>query len=186
MSHYRRYRVPGACYFFTVNLQNRRQRLLVDYIDVLRSVMRKVQQQHPFYIDAMVVLPEHLHCIWTLPVDDADFSLRWRQIKANFSRQLPKHEPLTASRAHKQERGIWQRRFWEHVIRDETDFSRHVDYIYFNPVKHGLVARVVDWPFSSFHRDVQRELYPATWGASYVEVLDEMGESGLELMDCER
>ena len=176
MSNYRRYRVTGGSYFFTLTLYDRRKRLLVEYIEQLRSAMRFVQQKHPFHIDAMVVLPEHLHCILTLPVDDADYSLRWRQIKAGFSRQLPKTEALSASRVKKQERGIWQRRFWEHAIRDDDDFSRHVDYIYFNPVKHGLVERVIDWPYSSFHRDVQRGIYPATWGTGYVEVLGDFGE----------
>jgi putative transposase len=104
-----------------------------------------------------------MHCIWALPPNDDDFSTRWRLIKKEFSRQLPKHERLSKVRQQKGERGIWQRRFWEHWIRDEDDFKHHVDYVHINPVKHGLVTRVVDWPYSSFHRYVQQGIYPSNW-----------------------
>lgn len=154
MTDYRRILIPGATYFFTVNLANRRKTFLIDHIDLLRDAIRYTRQRHPFLIDAMVVLPDHLHAIWTLPWDDADFPLRWRLIKTWFSRNLPLGEHRGASRVDKGERGIWQRRYWEHLIRDEIDFARHVDYIHWNPVKHGLVARVVDWPYSTFHRFV--------------------------------
>lgn len=176
MTDYRRYRVQGGCYFFTVALHDRRLHLLVEHIEELRKAFREVKQSHPFTIDAMVVLPEHLHCILTLPEHDADFSMRWRQIKSGFSRQLPKVETATQSRLRKQERGIWQRRFWDHVIRDDTDFNHHIDYIYFNPVKHGWVDSVIDWPYSTFHRDVQRGIYPALWGSSYVSPISDVGE----------
>ena len=155
MINYRRILIPGATYFFTVNLANRRKTFLIDHIDLLRDAIRYTRQRHPFLIDAMVVLPDHLHAIWTLPPDDADFPLRWRLIKTWFSRNLPRGEHRRSSRVDKSERGIWQRRYWEHLMRDETDFARHVDYIHWNPVKHGLVARVVDWPYSTFHRFVR-------------------------------
>ena len=113
MTEYRRYKVKGVCYFFTVNLANRRQQLLTENIDLLRQAFWKVKRKHPFAIDAIVILPEHLHCVWTLPEHDMDFSLRWRQIKSEFSRQFESSEPVSVSRMNKQERGIWQRRFWE-------------------------------------------------------------------------
>jgi putative transposase len=160
---YRRADVMGGTYFFTVNLAERKRTLLVDRIDVLRTVMRKVKAMHPFHIDAMVVLPDHLHAMWTLPEGDADYPTRWALIKAGFSRHLPKDERRNPSRIAKGERGIWQRRYWEHVIRDERDYARHVDYIHYNPVKHGYVNRVADWPHSTFQRDVERGLYPLNW-----------------------
>ena len=115
--------------------------------------MRETRQRFPFEIDAMVVLPDHLHAVWTLPEGDCDFPVRWRLIKIGFSKSNPGGEPLTTTRRVRGERGIWQRRYWEHMIRDEWDYSRHIDYCWFNPVKHGLVANVEDRPFSSFHRD---------------------------------
>ena len=138
---------------------------LVDHIDVLRKVMKKVKTTHPFRIDAMVVLPDHLHAVWTLPKDDAAFPTRWALIKAGFSRCLGKDERRNSSRIAKGERGIWQRRYWEHLIRDERDYVRHVDYIHYNPVKHGYVSRVKDWPHSTFHRAVERGDYPPNWAA---------------------
>ena len=152
MANYRRNFIPGASYFFTVNLADRRLRLLTEHIGSLRTAFREVRARHPFTIDAIVILPDHLHAIWTLPEADADFALRWRLIKSKFSRALPRGEWISSSRMEKAERGIWQRRYWEHTLRDETDLVRHVDYIHFNPVKHGHVTRVRDWPYSSFHR----------------------------------
>jgi putative transposase len=164
MTDYRRVWIPGARVFFTVNLAERAgNRLLVDHIDQLRSVFRQVRERHPFTVDAMVILPEHLHCIWTLPEGDADYKTRWALIKAEFSRGIPVGERRSASRRTRGERGIWQRRYWEHVIRDERDYARHVDYIHWNPVKHGWVTQVVDWPYSSFHGFVRRGLYPSDW-----------------------
>lgn len=164
MTNYRRAFVPGATYFFTVNLADRRKTLLVDHIDLLRNAVRYTRQRHPFVIDAMVVLPDHLHAIWTLPSDDADFPLRWRLIKTWFSRNLPLGEHRRTSRVDKGERGIWQRRYWEHLVRDETDFARHVDYIHWNPVKHGHAALVEDWPYSTFHRFVRDGVLAEDWG----------------------
>ena len=163
MTDYRRNFIAGGSFFFTVNLAERRLRLLTEHIDELRNAFRETRRHHPFTIAAMVVLPDHLHTIWTLPEGDADFSTRWRLIKSAFSRNLETGERISQSRAAKGERGIWQRRYWEHTIRDETDFNRHVDYIHVNPVKHRLVARIRDWPHSSFHRMVKLGVYPEDW-----------------------
>ncbi len=163
MPTYRRNFVAGGSYFFTVNLANRRFRLLTENIDLLRAAFRYTRQRHPFAIEAIVVLPDHLHTIWTMPEGDSDFAVRWAIMKARFSRALRKGEPVSASRRRRRERGIWQRRYWEHTIRDEDDFARHVDYIHFNPVKHGHVESVGAWPFSSFHRMVRLGFYPESW-----------------------
>jgi REP-associated tyrosine transposase len=169
MANYRRNFVPGGSYFFTVNLADRLSGLLVEHVGALRAAVRYARRRHPFAIEAMVVLPDHLHTVWTLPPDDADYATRWRLIRSTFSRALPAGERVSASRASKGERGIWQRRYWEHTLRNEGDFARHVDYIHFNPVKHGLVRRVRDWPHSSFHRMVRFGIYPEDW-AGEVEV----------------
>jgi putative transposase len=161
---YRRANIPNVTYFFTVNLAERQQNLLVEHIDLLRSVTRTVKQRHPFQIEAMVVLPDHLHALWRLPEGDADFAMRWSLIKSGFSRGLAKTERINASRAAKRERGIWQRRYWEHLIRDEADFTRHVDYIHYNPVKHGHAASAAEWPYSSIHAYIRKGLLTATWG----------------------
>ena len=163
---YRRVLLGGATYFFTVNLADRRCRLLVEQVEALRDAVRVVKQAHPFEIIAWVVLPEHLHAVWTLPLGDSDFSTRWNQIKGGFSRRIPGGEPLSTSRRGKRERGIWQRRFWEHLIRDEGDLERHVDYVHYNPVKHGHARRAADWPYSSFHLFVRREWLSPDWGCS--------------------
>ncbi len=160
---YRRAGVPGASYFFTVNLADRSQTLLVDHADILLTVISEVQSRHPFRIDAMVLLPDHLHAIWTLPENDEDFSTRWMLIKAGFSRRLPVSEERNRSRMTKGERGIWQRRFWEHLLRDEKDYERHADYIHYNPVKHGYVARPVNWPHSSIHRFITEGIVSTDW-----------------------
>jgi REP-associated tyrosine transposase len=173
---YRRNFVLGGSFFFTVNLAERRSRLLVDNIESLRAVFRDVRRRHPFAIDAIAVLPDHLHAIWTLPEGDTDFSTRWSLIKAGFSRGLPKGERVSRSRCRKRERAIWQRRYWEHTLRDERDFARHADYIHFNPVKHGHVRRVQDWPFSSFHRMVRLGIYPEDWAGDPVDHEDGFGE----------
>ncbi len=163
MTDYRRYRIEGGTYFFTVNLAERNRTLLTEHIGILREAFREVKEAHPFKIDAIVILPDHLHTIWTLPNGDHDFSQRWRQIKSAFSREIAKEERISQSRLCKQERGIWQRRFWEHVIRDEEDFNRHVNYIHINPVKHGYVKKVDDWPYSSFHQYVRLGILPVDW-----------------------
>ena len=176
MTEYRRARIEGATYFFTVNCAERRgNRILVENINHLRSAIKQVKTKHPFVIDAMVVLPEHLHCIWTLPTGDADYKTRWALIKAGFSRGLPKEERRSTSRIKRGERGIWQRRYWEHWIRDDEDYQQHVDYIHWNPVKHGWVTQVKEWPYSSFHAFVRRGIYTKDWGSEPVMKM-EVGE----------
>ena len=163
MPEYRRHRVPGGCYFFTVNLQDRHTNLLVDHIDLLRTAVRRIRTLMPFHINAWVTLPDHMHILWTLPTGDDDFPKRWQAIKMAFSRGLLPGEALTASQTLRGERGIWQRRYWEHTIRDERDYNARMDYIHFNPVKHGLVKDAAAWPFSSFHAAVKAGLYPQSW-----------------------
>jgi len=160
---YRRSRAAGGTFFFTVNLNDRSSTLLVDHIDALRQAIRQVKARHPFDILAMVVLPDHLHALWHLPQDDGDYPLRSSLIKADFARQLPPLETVKLSRRLKRERGVWQRRYWEHQIRDEHDLRRHLDYIHFNPVKHGHARKAVEWPYSSIHRYVRAGLLPADW-----------------------
>ncbi len=165
MSNYRRLRVLGGCYFFTVTVSERRgAMLLTEHITSLRKAIRQVRMARPFTIDAWVVLPDHLHAVWTLPAGDDDFSTRWRLIKTAFARELPPTEWISRSRRRTGERGIWQRRFWEHAIRDEGDYAAHVDYVHFNPVKHGLADTPAEWPFSTFRWYVERGLYPPDWG----------------------
>ncbi|OIR15386.1 transposase IS200 like protein [mine drainage metagenome] len=164
MADYRRAWCPGGTYFFTVNLLRRQGNdLLIRHIGLLRSVVSSVQQRHPFRIHGWVVLPEHLHCVIELPPNDADFATRWRLIKMGFSKALPRTENLSAISIRRGERGIWQRRYWEHLIRDERDYQAHMDYVHINPVKHGVVERVADWPYSTFHRLVEQSIYPANW-----------------------
>ncbi len=155
MTSYRRIRAQGATYFFTVALADRRSSLLVDQISALRAAYHKTRSERPFCCDAFVVLPDHLHAIWTLPTGDADYSTRWRLIKTRFVRQVGGLGVRSTSKRSKQERGIWQRRFWEHCIRNDTDFATHMSYCWGNPVKHGLVKRAADWPYSSIHRDIR-------------------------------
>ncbi len=164
MPNYRRAFVPEGTWFFTVNLLQRHGNdLLLREIELLRQVVRRVRNKYSFHIDAWVVLPEHLHCVLTLPPGDSDFSLRWRLIKTGFSKALPKTGRLSSVRKAAGERGIWQRHFWEHLIRDEIDYRRHVDYVHVNPLKHGHVERVQEWPYSTFHHYVERGIYPLDW-----------------------
>jgi len=175
MPEYRRNRVAGGTYFFTVALADRRSDLLVHDIVALRAAVARTRRLHPFQIDAWVVLPEHMHAVWTLPEGDADFSTRWGLIKRFFSASIPRGEARSASRAAKGERGLWQRRFWEDTVRDAEDFARHVDYVHFNPVKHGLATSPGDWPYSSFRHAVARGAYPADW-SNQVGLAGEFGE----------
>ncbi|MCK7595346.1 REP-associated tyrosine transposase [Pseudomarimonas salicorniae] len=165
MPNYRRARVPGGTYFFTVNLVDRDSRLLVEHVDALRGAFRDARAVRPFGLIAAVVLPNHLHCIWKLPEGDADNARRWGAIKAGFSRALPMEAARSRSRGHRGERSIWQRRFWERWITDERDLQAHVDYVHGNPVRHGLVDRANDWPYSSFHRHVRQGLLAPDWAA---------------------
>ena len=172
MSNYRRAWRKGGTYFFTVNLLERYQNdLLIRHIDTLRQVVKEIRLKHPFTVHAWVVLPEHMHCVIELPEGDDNFSVRWRLIKIGFSKALPKTERISVVRQKRGERGIWQRRFWEHLIRDERDFVAHVDYVHFNPVKHGWVRRVKDWEYSTFHRYVDQGVLPLDWAGGDANLL---------------
>lgn len=160
---YRRHYHQGASYFFTINLADRSSDLLIKDIETLRNAFRTVKQKHPFHIDAIVILPDHLHMLCTMPNDDAQYSKRIKLIKYYFSYRIAKTERISKSRQKKGERGIWQRRFWEHCIRDELDYRTHIDYIHMNPIKHGYVERVQDWQYSSFHKFVAEGLLPVNW-----------------------
>ena len=163
MPDYRRVRIPGATYSFTVNLLDRRSDLLVTHVTEIRAAVRRVQKKWPFHADAWIVLPEHMHCLWTLPENDSDFPRRWQEIKIAFAKSLPVLEPRSPLMVRRRERGIWQRRYWEHTIRDDRDYAAHMDYIHFNPVKHGLTKSAGEWPFSTFRRCVAAGLYPENW-----------------------
>ena len=173
MPQYRR--AKGRTFFFTVVLADRSSNLLISEISRLRRIYGTVCERRPFETVAICVLPDHIHAVWTLPEEDADFSARWSLIKSGFSRGLD-DEPRSPSKVVKREKGIWQRRFWEHAIRDDTDLERHVDYIHFNPVKHGHVTRVADWPHSSFHRYVERGVIDVDWGGDMKEIQGVFGE----------
>lgn len=164
MSNYRRFRSEGAIYFFTVALADRGRSTLTDNIDMLRHVYALTARERPFVTDAIVVLPDHVHCIWTLPKADGDFSTRWGAIKSRFTRAIKCRvgfHPTNRSQSKiaKGDAGIWQRRFWEHCIRDEADYREHMRYCWSNPVKHGLVEKPEDWPYSSIHRDIESGIY---------------------------
>lgn len=175
MVRYRRNFLPGGTFFFTVTLADRRSSALVRHVGELRSAFRAARRERPFSIEAIVILPDHLHAIWTLPAGDSDFSGRWRRIKGHFSSALI-GAGVKIARASNGALALWQRRFWEHTIRDENDFERHVDYIHFNPIKHGLVRRARDWPHSSFHRYVQQGLLPEDWAGSVSDAAGRFGE----------
>jgi putative transposase len=174
MPQYRR--AKGSAFFFTVALADRRSNLLVSEIDRFRHCYRAARESRPFKTIAICVLPDHLHALWEMPEHDADFATRWSLIKTGFSRGLNPSHLRSASKISKREKGIWQRRYWEHAIRSDDDLARHVDYIHFNPVKHGHVTRVSDWPHSSFHRYVQRGLLAADWGGDMRDISGSFGE----------
>lgn len=170
MPNYRRAKNTGGSYFFSVVTHNRQPILTrEDVRHALRDAITQVRTTLPFEIDAWVLLPDHLHCVWTLPKDDADFSTRWRLIKTKVTQQcrdtLEQPRMLSDRREAKNQSTIWQNRFWEHAIRDDDDFAKHVDYVHWNPVKHGRVKHVKDWPYSSFHRYVKRNVYPLNWAS---------------------
>lgn len=175
MPDYRRVKAKGSTFFFTIVLADRSSSMLVEQIERLRAAYRLAQSRRPFETVAICILPDHLHAIWALPEDDDDFSIRWSLIKTSFSRGI-EARPRSPSKIVKREKGIWQRRFWEHAIRDEADLERHIDYIHFNPVKHGHVSRVADWPHSSFHRYVGQGLLEADWGGDMKEITGSFGE----------
>jgi len=176
MSRYRRAKIEGGVFFFTVTLADRSSDLLVRHIDRLRRRYAAAQRRNPFETIAICVLPDHLHAVWELPDGDSNFALRWSLIKSGFSRGLPGEAVRSASKMARRERGIWQRRYWEHAIRDDRDLERHVDYIHFNPVKHGYVTKVADWPHSTFHRYVGRGLLPEDWGGDVGDLTGKFGE----------
>lgn len=181
MSHYRRSNTAGATYFFTVVTYQRRHFLCDDDVRAaLRDAINKVRERHPFQIDAWVLLPDHLHTIWTLPPDDANFALRWQQIKRYVSHQcghrLHNYALMNASKRKHRESTLWQRRYWEHQIRDELDYQRHMDYVHYNPVKHGLCERAIDWPYSSFQRYCKNGDYDENWAATDKPDHDNFGE----------
>lgn len=172
---YRRNPAPGGTFFFTVTLNDRRACLLIEHADALRRAFRIALHERPFAIVAIVVLPDHVHAIFSLPPGDYDFSGRWRRIKGLFTRALvARGVPLTKNQ--KGEYPLWQRRFWEHTIRDEADLERHVDYIHFNPVRHGLVASAKDWPYSSFMHYTRHGILPMDWGGSGGSDAGDFGE----------
>ena len=181
MSRYRRANSAGATYFFTL-VTYRRQTILCDASirTALRDAISEVRTRRPFIIDAWVLLPDHLHCIWTLPSEDADFATRWslikRRVSVACSGQYKHAEWLTASKKKHRESTLWQRRYWEHRIRTETDYAQHIDYIHYNPVKHGLCRSPHEWPYSTFQRCVGAGIYPADWGASAEQLVGEFGE----------
>jgi putative transposase len=175
MVRYRRNFVPGGTYFFTITLADRHSNALVDWIGALRSAFRATRRTKPFAIDAIVILPDHLHAVLTLPLNDADFPSRWRRIKGHFSSTLIGANADLKRRSNG-DLALWQRRFWEHTIRDDRDLARHIDYVHFNPVKHGLVRRVRDWPYSSFHRYVREGLLPEDWAGDLGENESGFGE----------
>lgn len=177
MSNYKRSKTPGACYFFTV-VTYKKQEISThpESRKILHTVISEVKKEYPFKINAWVLLPEHIHCIWTLPDGDADYSKRWGLIKLRFSNQTKnlffRPELINKSKQKHRESSIWQRRFWEHEIRDQKDYNQHMDYIYYNPVKHRQVSQVIDWPYSTFHRDAQKGMYSSNWGGNPKNTLE--------------
>lgn len=183
MSRYRRDNTPGATWFFTVVTYKRREFLCDEPVrTALRDAINTTRLSWLFRIDAWVLLPDHMHCLWTLPEGDADFSTRWNLIKRRTSKALKDicHRPewMNASKKAHRELTFWQRRFWEHRIRDEKDFERHADYIHFNPVKHGLCSRPAEWAYSSLHRYMGQGVYPVDWAISPPEWELSAGEPG--------
>jgi len=169
MPDYRRAKIPGATYFFTVVTFNRRPFLATEpAISCLRAVIRRIKAKRPFSLDAFCILPDHIHCIWTLPLNDADYSTRWNLIKGMFTKNFRKttglNSPDAWSRYKKRERPVWQKRFWEHWLRDRDDLNRHLDYLHFNPVKHALAHKPGDWPWSSFAHYLAKGWYDSDWG----------------------
>ena len=168
MPQYIRNQIAGASYFFTLALANRKSNLLIDEIDLFRQAYLRANVLHPFNTVAICILPNHLHAIWQLPADDGNYALRWRIIKSHFSRQFSANPQRSSSKIKHREKGIWQRRYWEHQIRNEQDLQNHVDYIHYNPVKHGLVRQVRDWPHSSFHSYVRKNMISENWGNDFI------------------
>jgi putative transposase len=186
MPDFRRFRVEGATYFFTVVTDRRKPFLCSDNArGILRKLLIECNDRWPFTISAIVLLPDHLHTVWILPHGDANYSRRWGWIKKEFTKAWlsagHSEQPVSPGRVHKRQHGVFQPRFWEHLIRDEDDFERHADYIHYNPVKHGYVASPRDWEWSSFHRYVTAGAYSAEWGQdvaepSFADIATQAGE----------
>lgn len=173
MSEYIRSYTQGATYFFTLVSYNRRDIFCnEDFLQAFKNSIKQIQQQYHFEIIAWVQLPDHLHCIWKMPENDANYSMRWSQIKRLTTQACPQYQlslnELSHSKAKRHERGVWQRRFFEHQIKDEADLIKHMDYLHYNPIKHGLVTRVLDWPYSSFHRCVRQGFYAEDWSGGSI------------------
>jgi putative transposase len=172
---YRRAKIHGGTYFFTIVTYNR-EKIFINpsHAALLKNSFEQIRIRHPFEIDAFVILPDHLHCMLTLPQGDARYPLRMRMIKSHFSRKYPGGSPeSSSSRIAKGEKAVWQRRYWEHLIRDEEDYARHVEYIHYNPVRHGLAKSPRDWQWSSFHDYVGKGVYDINWGAGEEVVFGE-------------
>ncbi len=180
MSEYRRAHIPGGAYFFTVKTFERKPVLTHEHYRIaLREAITEVRGRLPFDSLAWVLLPDHIHTIWKLPEGDVDYSLRWSLIKQHVTRKCAERTQevlVSQSRQKRREGTIWQRRFWEHLIRDDRDFRRHIDYIHYNPVKHGYVSKVVDWPYSTFHRFVRNGVYPTDWASADENTASNYGE----------
>lgn len=188
MPEYRRFYAGNAAFFFTVVSSNRMPILTTEFArGILHTAWKTVEKRFPFTTDAICLLPDHIHCLWTLPEDDPNYSRRWSLIKKLFSQNYwnyvksenEKHQVLpirNESFIRRRELNIWQRRFWAHYIEDQDDLNRHLDYIHYNPVKHELVKNVCDWPWSSFHRYVKMGFYDINWGGGDYDALNNMGE----------
>jgi putative transposase len=172
MVSYRRNRIAGGTYFFMVNLRDRRQKVLVAHIDAFRDVRREI----PFLINAMAILSDHWHAVWTLPQGDAAYARRLRLIKSRFTRKLLAAGAVLA-KDRRGDYGLWQRRYWEHTVRDDRDFEAQVNYLHINPVKHGHVKRAVDWPYSTLHRYIRNGSLPADWACG--DLAGEFGEKNV-------
>jgi putative transposase len=175
MSEYRRSREPGGTYFFTIITFDRAPILTTpESIAIFRLAWNMVRKKKPFKTVAICVLPDHIHTIWRIPEGDADFSMRWKEIKRLYTKGYLENIGFGGernnSRVKRKEVGIWQRRFWEHTITDENDLNNHIDYIHFNPVKNGLVKDPTEWPWSSFRRYVKLGFYPVTWGGGNLSI----------------
>jgi putative transposase len=176
MSEYIRSNITGGTFFFTVTLANRQSSLLIERIEQLRSAYRRVQYLYPFKTIAICILPDHIHAIWQLPDGDNNFSVRWQHIKGQFSRHVNENVERSISKFNKREKGIWQRRYWEHQIRDDFDLQAHIDYLHINPVKHRYVTQAKDWQYSSFHRYVKAGVLPIDWGGKNIDNVEQFGE----------
>ncbi len=186
MSDYRRYFVPRGSYFFTIVTYDRRPILTNDLGRLhLHNAFIKIKRKLPFHQLACCLLPEHLHAIWIMPPNDANYAMRWKQIKEEFTRGWlaagGREAPVTQSQLKRGERGVWQPRFWEHTLEDEDDLEAHFDYIHWNPRKHHLVSRIQDWPWSTFHKHVRLGHYDANWGGTEptnFNTIESFGEPG--------